>query len=384
MRAKKLLNLKYRLTYTDLMIVDALSKYTPRNIFKIARELEMAESTVRYRINMMKRKGLLKLYTNVYHTNIGLKKAVVFSEINPRYYDNIGWFMDVNGFWTYMIGLHGYKEMFHTLYIIPVDEMDKLNDFLDEMVNLDIIRNYKIYYSTCFHKVNPSVTWYDLTKDDWNFGWDTLINDIERAETDLPITLKDPKEFPIKADTTDIMLLRYLEKDATISYTDLAKSMKTTPQNIRYHFKQHIEKNFLIEDYEILLLKYPPETSFIMYMILEFPNYTSLAKLANVFRARAFTEVLGKILDQHKLIAVAHIPMEEMVNLIKVLNKMVAIGYLKDFEYYIAHAKDSGKRQTIPYKMFRGDHWDYPHEDMIRELHRRFDLVNGSTQVDLH
>lgn len=375
MSIRKLLNLKY--DYIDLMIVEALAKYSPRNIFKIARELNMPESTVRYRINILRKKGLLRLYTNVYHTNIGLKKAVVFADINPKYWRNVYDFMDANGYWLYMVKLHGNRETIHTLYTIPVEHISKLNDFLDEMVNLDILRDYKVYHSTCFHRVNPTTTWYDLKNETWIFPWENIINEIEEADTKLPITLKDPEKFPIKADETDIMILRYLEQDATISYTQLAEYLGSTPQNIRYHFKQHIEKNFLIEDYEILFMKFPPNESFIVYAILEFPNYTSLAKVANTFRDKPFTEVLGKILEQYKLVMVSYVPMTELIKFINMLNDLVVTGFLKGFEYYLASPMEPSRRQTIPYKMFSNGKWMYPHDEMLRTLHEKLNSLNS-------
>lgn len=366
--------------YLNLVIVDALSKYSPRNIYRIAKELGMPESTVRYRVKTMREKGILWLFTNIYHTNIGLKKSVLFAEINPKYWRSIYELMDANGFWAYMIRLHAGKEMIHALYTIPIEHISKLNDFLDELVSIDILRDYRVYHSTCFHRVNVSKSWYDFKDSRWRFSWNTILNDIDQAKTNLPITLRDPKDFPILADETDIMILKSLEQDATISYTELAKELNTTPQNIRYHFRRHIERNFLIEDYEILYLRFPLKESFIVYFILDFTNYTSMAKSANVFENKPFAEVLGKILGKHSMVMATYIPIKEFTKLIDTFNDMVSVGYLKDFEYFLTPAAQSGERQTIPYIRFKDDHWEYPHEEMIQELHRRFKNINRITR----
>ncbi|HIE36836.1 TPA: Lrp/AsnC family transcriptional regulator, partial [Candidatus Geothermarchaeota archaeon] len=78
-----------KLDFKDIKIIEGLSKYTPRNILKISREIGIPESTIRYRISTLIKRGLLRLYTNVYHTNIGLKKHVVFTKYNPIYKDDI-------------------------------------------------------------------------------------------------------------------------------------------------------------------------------------------------------------------------------------------------------------------------------------------------------
>jgi DNA-binding Lrp family transcriptional regulator len=235
--------------YLDVRIVEMLGKEGPRNIYKIAKMLDMPESTIRHRVNMMRHRKLLRLFTNVYHTHIGLKKGVVFADINPTYADVVGRFMALNPYWAYIERVHCYGEGIYTLYTVPPAYQDKLVKFLDELISLEILNGYQILWSTCFHRVNTTTTWYDLENDEWDFKWDDLIGEIENAPTELPMTLKDPDAFPILADRTDIFILKELEKDATISLTELASKLNTSIQNVHYHFKKHIEERSLIEGY---------------------------------------------------------------------------------------------------------------------------------------
>lgn len=372
----KLSILKYKkpeYTASDLIIVEALGKFGPRNIYKIARYLGIPESTVRYKINSLKKKMLLKLYTNVYHTNLGLKKSVVFAETNPIYHKKIHEFFSIIDYWVYMRRIHGIKDEFYTLYISPVEHINKVKIFLDEMKKLDIIYNYKVIYSTCFHGVNPTTTWYDLNNDRWSFKWNELEQDIENATIELPFTLKDPPGYPLLADWYDIMILKEMEKNPTITYSELAKHISTTSQNIYYHYKKHIIPRKLIEDFQIYLRKFDAKYSYIIFMLLEFSSYTYLAKTANALRNKPFVEVLGKVIDENRLFSVVNIPADQFPNLFEEINNLIEKGYIKNYEYRISHYMEGGRRQTISYKNFIDRRWIYPHESYIHELYNKLE-----------
>jgi DNA-binding Lrp family transcriptional regulator len=248
------------------------------------------------------------------------------------------------------------------------------------MVSLGILDSYELLWSTCFHRVNTTTTWYNLKREGWDFRWNELINEVDQASIELPVTLRDPDDFPILADEIDIFILKELEKDATISLSDLAKMLGTSIQNVHYHFKKHIEGRFLIEDYQIVFKKFDLETSVFPRFIIEFPNHQYLAKTANVFRNKPFTEVLGKILDTNKLLVAAYLPLKEFFNMLRTLNRMVALGIIKSYNYRIVYPLEKSERQTIPYKNFQKGSWIFEADkyiERLHELHRKLGTTAG-------
>jgi DNA-binding Lrp family transcriptional regulator len=359
-----------RYTASDIHIVGALGTYGPRNILKISRILGIPEATIRYRIRRLRDKGLLYLHTNIYHTNLGLKKTILFAKFNPDYESYMNDFLSIVDYWVYLKKVHGNKNMYHALYISPVEYMDELRRFIREMEKLDIIKEPLLLNSTCFHNVNPSSDWYDLKQGVWTFNWDTLEDEIDNASEEVPFTLEDPKGYPMLGDWHDIMILKELEKDATRSYHDIAKMLNTTPQNIFYHYKKHIVGRRLIEDFQVFLLKFPMEVSYYIHAILEFSSRSMLRKVANAFRNKPFTNVLGKIIGEDKLYCVMTVPSHQFVNLFNKLDELVAEGYISDYQYWVAHYLDWWRRQTIAYKNYVDGRWSYPHEEYMNELYR--------------
>ena len=320
---------------------------------------------------MMKKKNYLYLFTNVYHTNLGLKKLFLFAEVNPIYWDNVLDLFRENEYWIFLTQILSNKPMVYGLYIIPYDNVPQAIDFFDEMVKLDIIKDYDLYHSTCFHRVNPNLTWYDATQRGWIFEWDDIIESMEYAPTTLPKTLKDPDKFVNYADKIDIEILWRLELDATKSFSDLAKELNTTPQNIRYHYNEHIMKKFLIEGFEVYIKKYMDNNIVNVYTIIDFSNRNAMARLANIFRNRPFTEVLGKILTKNSLLVNISIPMSELINYLKTLNTLMKLGYIRNYKYYTKMQGLKYMRQTIPFKFFKDGTWIYDHEGMVRDLHEK-------------
>jgi len=370
--------LKYKrvpYTYTDILIVEALGKYGPRNVYKIAKELGLPESTVRYRISRLKKRRLLHMSTSVYHTFLGLKKMLVFADINPVYREYLFDFFDKLGFWYSMNITHGTKEGFLVLYLIPPNHLRDANSFIEELRRLDVIYDYKIRYTTCLYGVNPSTKWYDLVSNKWSYDWSMLPKDIDEAGTELPYNLRDPDGYPILADYIDVIILKELELDPTISYSELARKLNTSPQNIYYHYNNHVIKNRLIEGFEIFFLKFNPKNSFIFYITLDFTNHRYLAKAANAFNYLPYAYTMGKVIGENKLFTVFYIPADQVKNLFDALNNLINIGILKGFEYQFSHYMDRRKRQTIPYKKFKGDSWYYPREKHLKELHQEYERV---------
>jgi len=57
--------------------------------------------------------------------------------------------------------------------------------------------------------------------------------------------------FRVLADKTDILILEDLEKDATISFKKLGEILGIFTQLIWYHYRQHILRNNLIEQFKV-------------------------------------------------------------------------------------------------------------------------------------
>jgi DNA-binding Lrp family transcriptional regulator len=204
--------MSHRLDLLDLRILDGLAKYGVRNISNVARKLGVPEATLRKRLKRLATHFYLRFGTNIYHTNLGLRKAVVFVDAMPGYEDISFECLKANDFWIYVSRCYGKFEGCLALYTIPIGNSTEFEKFLEELRALNFVRNVEVLWTTCFQTVQSRCSWFDPESREWIFRWDEWIEEIPQESVNLPYTLVDPKGFPVLADEIDVFILKELEK----------------------------------------------------------------------------------------------------------------------------------------------------------------------------
>ena len=354
----------------DVRILEGLAEYGPRNITKVAKELNVPRGTVISRIKRMSSSFYLRLLTTIYHTNLGMKKAVVFAKAMPGQEDVLFDCLKVNKFYIYLSRCFGMFEGCIGIYVIPVEDTAEFEDFLAEVERLGITQDIKLFWSTCFHTVNRTRKWFDDDKKTWVFPWEKWLDEVSSSESELPYTLKDPESFPLKADETDLFIVKELEKDATVNLASIARKFGTTLQNIRYHYEKHVVKHGLIETFQIAILPLDRATVDILFFIFKFSDSEKMGKFARSLLDKPFVAILGKILNENALVSQIYLPRHEFRNFIDALSKLARENFLDNYEYVIQDLR-AGKwsRETVPFELFKNGCWMYEHPQHLAALH---------------
>jgi len=366
--------MRKKLDLLDINILEGLGKYGPRNMTEVAKNLNIPRGTLLSRIKCMSSSFYLRLITNIYHTNLGLKKAVVFAKATPGCEELLFNCMQVNKFYIYLNRCYGMFEGCLGIYVIPKDHTNEFEQFIQEVKILGVAQQVKIFWSTCFHTVNRTSNWFDSTSQTWTFPWDRWIEEILVEETSLPYTLLDPEEFSVKADELDLFVIKELEQDATVTLTAIAKKIGTTLQNVHHHYQSHVIKHGLLEAFQVFIFPYDRVTSDMFFFIFKFDGADKMAKFTRSLLDKPFVYIVGKVLGENALIAQVYLPRPEFRNFVDNLSKLVKAGFLQSYDYVIQDIRP-GKwsRETIPYKFFKNGSWVYDHNKHVKDLHN---LVN--------
>lgn len=351
----------------DLTILDALSDYGTRNISYVARKLNIPCGTLRKRLKRLSSNFFLRFHITIYHTNLGLKKAVVFADAVAGYEDLVFECLKANDFWMYVNRCYGKFEGCLAIYTIPATYCGQFEKFIRELKGSNLVRNMEVFWSTCFQTVQSRSKWFDSNTRKWTFYWDEWINEISEESTKLPYTLVDPQDFPIMGDEIDLFILKELEKDATKDLTEIAKMLKTSQQRLGYHYDKHIIAKGLIESFQITFWQFGLEVSDVFFFIFKFDSNEKLAKFANSLKDKPFASGLGKVLWQNSLIAILYLPRREFRGFIEALSKLARLGYLQDY-FYVIQDLNKTSRQTISYEYFKNGKWIYDHDKHIETL----------------
>jgi DNA-binding Lrp family transcriptional regulator len=354
----------------DVRILEGLAEYGPRNITRVSKELGIPRGTVMSRIERMSSFFYLRLVTTIYHTNLGMKKAVVFAKATPGQEDVLLNCLKVNKFYIYLGRCFGRFEGCVGIYVIPVEHTAEFEDFLTEVEKLEVTRDIELYWSTCFHTVNRTRKWFDERKEAWVLPWDKWLDEVYSSESELPYTLKDPESFTLRADETDLFIVKELEKDATVSLASIARKLGTTLQNIRYHYETHVVRRGLIETFQVAIPPFDRATSDVLFFIFKFSDSERMGKFARSLLDKPFVFILGKILNENSLVSQVHLPRHEFRNFIDALSKLARENFLENYEYVIQDVR-AGKwsRETIPFELFKNGGWIYEHSQHVKALH---------------
>jgi DNA-binding Lrp family transcriptional regulator len=348
------------LDFFDLKIIEGLGIYGPRNMTAVAKKLDVPEATLRGRLKRML--SQVFLLTNVYHTNIGLRKAIVFAKAFQGNENLLYRCLDAHDYLIYISRSFGTYEGCTTIFAVPTEHCLDFEQFLKQLESRGVAENIQHHWSTCFQTVNLKCDWYDQGSEKWVFFWEDWVQEVLTEGSELPFTLKDPSGYPLKADATDIFILKELELDATTSLKEMATKLKTTTPSVKYHFDKHIVKRQLLEGFQIIYYPFDKSTSNGFFFMFTFKNLENMAKFARSLLDKPFVFSLGKIFGKPMMFAYIYLPLAEFRRFIDSLGKLVKRGFLTRYEYVF---QDMGmnQRYTIPYKSFKNESWLYEHSD---------------------
>ncbi len=358
-----------KLELRDLKTVEALEVEGPRNITKVARKLRIPAETLRKRVRRMTSRYSWRFFLNIYHANLGLKKAVVFAQAIPGKENQLFDSLKAHDYWLYVNRSYGMNEGCMALYTIPSNHTKNFETFVNHLEEIGVAAKPQIFWSTCFHYVHMTTDWFDKTSKTWNFPLEEWAKQIPKQGTKLPITLRDPEEFPIKGDKTDILILKEMEKNPLVRMTNLAKKIGISQQLAAYHYLRHIQEQGLIESFEISFSYFDKASSDDFMFVLEFDSHEKFARFASSLLDKPFARGLGKVLEKNTLLAHLYLPRIEFRKFVDILSRLIRSGLLRNYSYVIVDPIVS-KRQTLSYEFFQKGKWLYDHEKMIKNLER--------------
>lgn len=353
------------LDFLDLKILEGLGTYGPRNITEVARKLGLPEATLRRRLKQMLPKIFLQ--TNVYHTNIGLKKVIVFAKAFQGKENLLYKCLDAYGYIIYISRCYGAYEGCVAIAAVPTDYCFDFEQFLEYLKETGVAQRIQHHWSTCFQTVNLKCDWYDEASENWRFFWKDWVQEVLTEGTELPFTLKDPPEYPLKADKTDIFILKELETDATISLKKIAMKLRKTVPLIKYHYDKHVISQRLLENFQVIYYPFDKSKSNGFYFMFVFEHLKKMAKFARSLLDKPFALSLGKIFGEPSLFAYIYLPLAEFRNFVDSLGEMVRMGLLRRYDYMLQDMRMT-QRYTIPYRNFRNKSWVHDHQRYLQRV----------------
>jgi len=366
-RVRDALTVWKRLDEIDVKILEGLSLLGPRNIALIARHLQLPATSVRFRVQRMLSQSILFLHVNPYHTNMGLKKAIVFVEAAPGYENELLDCLRINDFWIFLCRTYGPYEGCGGIWTIPKENVRDFHSYLQSLRDTGIARDVEVIWSTCFEGIPVRTRWYSNENGSWTFNWDEWVKEMETIEGKLPYTLVEPEDWTIKVDYEDLLIIKELEKYGQVSLPYISKTLEIPLPRVKYHFHEHVLKHDLVESYHVEIYRFPFPFCETLFFKFEFDDYFKMTKFALSILDKPFATFLGKVLGENALIGLIYLPKWEFRKFVSALSTLIRTGLLKSYHYVIEDMYQTW-RESIPYQHFKDGKWDYDNKKHLEEL----------------
>jgi DNA-binding Lrp family transcriptional regulator len=354
---------------TNASILEAVGELGARNITLIAKRTRLPVTTVRFRLERMKRVGQVLVVANPNLPKLGLAKAFMVADAYLGHQDRLFETIENTAYWTYIIRCYGKHDGFCCYFAFPALHMKALEEYMEEAESLQAFFNSRFFWSANTRVVPPNFSWYDFKERRWNFDWQQWTDDVLTGSYDLAEPVGEPADYDIAVDKKDLLILKELQKDETVGFNRLAEVVGISPQSVGSRYSEHILKRRLIVDYAVDVYPYPFEIADFYLFKIDFVDTHCLGKFANACEGKPFIVSYSKIIGKSAILANVYIVRTEFPNLIKCLNRLFVEGFITGF-FYVTLDISSYRRQTISYEYFDNGRWLYDASEKTQKLRR--------------
>ena len=357
---------------TNGRILAAMGEIGSRSITDIAKKTHLPISTVRFRMEKMRKIGHVLVTANLDLPKLGLAKAFMIADSYLGRQNQLSKVIDNSVYWTYVIRCYGKHDGFCSYFAFPNTIKRELEEYIREAKNLGAFPTSIFFWCTDSIVIPPDFSDYDFKERQWNFDWKRWTSDILSAREELPNALKEPADYSIVADKNDLLIIKELEKDESIELSQLAKIIGISRQSVGSRYERHILKRGLIVDYAVDVSPYPLEIADLYLFKIDFNDRSTLGKFVNVCKNKPFIISLSKIIEKNSLLVNINILKTEFPNLIRWLNHLFIQKSIADF-WYVTLDQTTYKRQTISYEYYEDGKWLYDSSERIKRLRKILD-----------
>lgn len=352
---------------TNASILKAVGEIGARNITLIAKRTRLPITTVRFRLERMKKGGNVLVAANPDLPKLGLAKAFMVADAYLGRQNQLLETLRNTAYWAYIIRCYGKHDGFCSYFAFPATHMKELEKYVRKAKHLQAFSNSQFFWCTNSRVVPPDFSWYDFKERRWKFDWQNWARDVLEASDELPEQISEPSNYAIMVDKKDLLIIKEMQKDETIGFNKLAEIVGISPQSIGSRYRNHIMKRKLILNYAVDVYPYPLEISDLYLFKIDFADQRCLDKFASACEGKPFVVSYSKVIGKNAILANIYLIKTEFPNFVAVLNRLFVEGLITDF-FYVTLDQATYRRQTIYYEYFENGRWLYDHSERIEKL----------------
>ncbi|MGC9165643.1 MAG: helix-turn-helix domain-containing protein [Thermoprotei archaeon] len=364
-------------------ILEIISIKNTTNLSKIAKILNLPNSTVYNIVTKLREKNLLSIRAIINTMALGLKPySVILYHTSNKNAERI---LQANkDYWTYAAKGRTDRPCFYVKYVIPDKHEKDFIEFLETALQLNLISDYEAYPITATYDPPLSFKNFNFQTKIWSFNWYEFLDSIRNITLISNERLISSNISRQKLDKIDLRILKNLEINAFTDLRPIQRSLKNvTFQTVYYHYINHIIKKGLINNFRIVSIPYPYSINGkivvdSMIIFITFKDQEWLFKFASMLNgifARGVTRIPGKnilVFD----IRLPHVETHEFFNM---LDTMIEEGIITSYRCIWLDLR-TGKTETLPYEKYdtRTGTWRWYQEEYLLNLQKSLEETKYS------
>ncbi len=362
----------------NIKIISVMKKFGPRNLQHISRKSKVPYPTVYTRVNKLEKERLLRTFVYPNYSKIGLSRAILL--VTPAHGRELltREALKIPNYWIRIIRCSGECNGYYSLHAIPAEHRQDFEHYAEQLVTSGLVSEYRIFWLGEFTSNIPNFEYFDLKRKTWKFTWPSWLKMfVDQAPTPkLEQTVSQKTNF----DKNDLLILKDLTKDARTKLSDFAKLIGITLPAAKYRFDNLVRKG-LVQDWVISLLPYPPETSDLIELRLDFRDEGVLVANEKVLGRLPFVLDYSRVRGSNSITTRVFLERSEVNNLLTLLSALVRRSVLERFSLLILDWMTI-EAQTFSFEYFTDQSgWHYDNREYVSSLRK---LVTVFEREELH
>jgi DNA-binding Lrp family transcriptional regulator len=337
-----------------------------RNIVELAKAMHMPVETTRYKIKGMLKRGL-SIHASVDYNKFGLTRYLAQFGLTEKTQSSDRKFFNALSEEAFLIS--STKKLptgeYACEFAFPRSldsSFSRLRKMIRAFEEERLIKDARVYAISAqrMHTMQPE--FFDLKHSRWQIDWNKVKREAgTREKSDWP----EPKL--LQFDDLDLMIVRELEQNALTRLSDIAHSLKTTLNNIFYHFHKHIVEGKFSDGYTVRWNGTAKQPAVMMQLLFngltvseELSTRSCVARLPFLW-----TEALG--IDSGLYSVQGAISMDNYLEVMDYLSNNLETA--KKLEVNILDLR-TRLSFPLPAHLYRRGAWEFDGEEVVQHLSR--------------
>jgi len=353
---------------TNIKILTMMAKLGPRNLLEVARHCSIPFTTVYHRIAQIEAKSRQVAILIPIVARIGMVRLVVLATATAGEEKEVTEALKFPNLWRAIERCEG-AFTHHTVQIVPRILLRQFKEFVAKMAEMNLVKNYRVLATTDSVPNFPDYSSYNTRTGEWSFDWGGWMQELNDGNPPTK-SITDPEDEPVmEIDKVDLQIIEELEKNARVTFTDVAKAVNLSAQAVKYRYDSKLVPSGVVKVFQFDVIAYPVEMAATHDVMLQFESTEAMNKFYSLVEKLFFVVSVSKVLRQNALFLRTNILQSQVAHMFDFFSQMARNGHIESYSAVRLHM-GSREMQTISSELFNDDtkEWAWNMDEYLTRL----------------